>query len=190
MVNKNLTFIQLNIGVVTEHSKLTFNNYLETHKPTICCLNETKRQLDKDFAANYFTESTCRSVRSDDVAIIVSKDLSYTRLNELELKDHDSIWILTVVAGLNIKTGTAYLNPIETASMEKFIKQRGKVVNFYHQLNLDRVLFLGDCNARHCLWGDSICNPNGYFLLESLFAEDNILNNGEKKFCHPMVRVL
>ena len=56
------------------------------------------------------------------------------------------------------------------------------MVNFYHQHNLDGVMFLGDCNARHCLWGDSICNPNGYLLLESLSAEDNILNNGEKTF--------
>ena len=31
--------------------ELARSNYLETHKPTICCLNETKRQLDKDFAA-------------------------------------------------------------------------------------------------------------------------------------------
>ena len=182
MANKNLTFIQLNIGGVAEHSKLTFNNYLETHKPTICCLNETKRQLDKDFAANYFTESTCRGVRRDGVTIKINKDLSYSRLNELELKDHDSIWILTVVAGLNIIIGAAYLKPNETASTEKFIKQREKVVNFYHQHNPDGVLFLGDCNAKHCLWGDSICNPNGHLLLESLPAEDNILNNGEKKF--------
>ena len=41
---------------------------------------------------------------------------------------------------------------------------------------------MGDCNARHCSWGDSICNPNGYLLLESLSAEDNILNNGEATF--------
>ena len=182
MANKNLTFIQLNIDGVAEHSKFTFNNYLETHKPTICCLNETKRQLDKDFAANYFAESTCFGVRSDGVAIIISKDLSYTHSNELELKDHDSIWTLTMVAGLKIIIGTAYLKPNESASMEKFIKQREKVVNFYHQHNLDGVLFLGDCNTRHCLWGDSICILNGYLLVESLSAEDNILNNGEKSF--------
>ena len=42
--------------------------------------------------------------------------------------------------------------------------------------------FLGDCNARHCLWGDSICNPYGHLLVESLSAEDNILKNGEKTF--------
>ena len=182
MANKILTFIQLKIGGVAEHSKLTFNNYLETHKPTICCLNETKRQLDKDFAVNYITESTCRGVRNDGVAIIISKDLSYTRLNELELKDYDSIWILTVVAGLKILIGTAYLKPNETAQMEKFIKQSEKVVNFYHQHNHDGVLFLGDCNARDCSWGDSVCNPNGYLLLESLSAEDNIHNNGEATF--------
>ena len=92
MANKNLIFIQLNIGGISEHSKLTFNNYLETHKPTICCLNKTKRQLDNDFAANYFTESTCRGVRSDGVAIINNSDLSYSRLIKLELKDYDSIW--------------------------------------------------------------------------------------------------
>ena len=182
MANINLTFIELNIGGVAQHSKLTFTNYLETHKPTICCLNETKRQLDKDFAANYFTESTCSGVRSDGVAIIISKDLSYTRLNELELKDHDSILILTVVAGVKIIIGTAYVKPNEAASMEKYIEQREKVGNFHHQHSLDGVLFLGDCNARHCLWGDSICNPNGYLLLESLSAEDNVLKNGEKIF--------
>ena len=113
MANKNLTFIQLNIGGVAEHRKLTFNNYIETHKPTICCLNVTKRQLDKDFAAIYFTESTCRGVRSDGVAIIISKGLSYTRLKELELKEYNSIWNLTVVAGLKIIIGTAYLKPID-----------------------------------------------------------------------------
>ena len=126
MANKNLTFIQLNIGGVAEHSKLTFNNFLETHKPIICCLTETKRQLDKDFAANYFTETTCRGVKSDVVAIIISKDLSYTRLNELELKDYDSIWILTVVAGLKIIIGAAYLKPNETALMEKNYKTERK----------------------------------------------------------------
>ena len=56
------------------------------------------------------------------------------------------------------------------------------MVNFYHQHNLDGLLFLGGCNARHCLWGDSICNPNGYMLNESLSAEDNVLNNGEATF--------
>ena len=121
-------------------------------------------------------------MRSDGVAIIISKDFSYTHLNELELKNHDSIWILTVVAGLKVIIGTAYLKPNETASMEKFIKQREKVVNLSHQHNLDEVLFLGDCNAGNCLWGDSICNPNGYLLLESVSAEDNILNNRIKIF--------
>ena len=56
------------------------------------------------------------------------------------------------------------------------------MVNFYHQQNLDGVLFLGDCNARHCLWGDSICNAFGNLLLESLPAEDNIPNIGEATF--------
>ena len=63
-------------------------------------------------------------MRSDGVAIIISKDLGYTRLNELELKDFDRIWILKVVPGLKIIIGTAYLKPNETASVEKFIKQR------------------------------------------------------------------
>ena len=182
MANKTLTFIQPNKGGVAEHSKLTINKYIEIRKPTICCLNETKRQLDKDFAANYFTESTCRRVRGDGDAIIISEDLSYTRLNELELKDYNRIWILTVVAGLKIIIGTAYLKQNETALMEKFIEQTEKVVNFDHQHILDGLIILGDRNARHCLWGDNICNLNGYLLLESLSAEDNILNKGEATF--------
>ena len=80
--------------------------------------------MDKDFAANNFTESTCRDVRSDGVAIIKGEDLSCTRLIELELKDYDSIWILTVVAGLKFIFSTAYLKPNETALMEKLIIQR------------------------------------------------------------------
>ena len=63
-------------------------------------------------------------MRSDCVAIKISKDLSYTRLKEPELKDYDSNWILTVVAGLKIIIGTAYLKPIETTVMQKFIKER------------------------------------------------------------------
>ena len=56
------------------------------------------------------------------------------------------------------------------------------MVNFYNQPNLNGVLFLGDCNAGHRLWGDSICNPNGYLPLENLSAEDQTLNNGEATF--------
>ena len=147
MADKNLTFIQLNNSGVAEHSRLTFNNYNETQKQTICCLNETERQLGKDFAANYFTESTRRGVRSDGVAITTSKDLSYTRLNELELKSYDSIWILKMVSGLKVKIGTAYLKPNETASMGNFMKQKEKVANFYNQHNLEEVLFFRDCKA-------------------------------------------
>ena len=66
--------------------------------------------------------------------------------------------------------------------MDNCIKQREKVVNSYHQLNLDEVLFLGDCNARHCLWGDSMCNLNRYLLLETPSAQDNFLDNGEATF--------
>ena len=121
-------------------------------------------------------------MRSDGDAIIKSKDLSLTRLIELELKDYDIIWILTVVTGPEIIIGTAYLKPNETFLREKVKEQREKVVNFYDQQNLVGVLFLGDWNARHCLCGDSICNPNGYLLLENLSAEDNILNNGEATF--------
>ena len=115
MANKNLIFIQLNIGGIAEHIKKIFNIYLETHEPTICCLSKIKRRIDKDFAAIDFTESTCRGVRSDGVAVIISKDSSDTRSDELELKDYGSAWILTVVAGLKVITGTAYLKPIETA---------------------------------------------------------------------------
>ena len=86
------------------------------------------------------------------------------------------------MAGLNVIFGTAYLKPTKTALLEKFIKRREIVVNFYHQHNLYGVLILGDCNATHCLRVDSICNNNGYLLLESLSAEDNILSNGRATF--------
>ena len=190
MANQNLTFIQLKNGGVAEHSKLTFNIYFETHEPTICCLNETKRQLDKDFAANYFTESTCRGVRGDGVAIIISKHLIDTRLHELELQDFDSSWILTVVAGLTFIIGTAYLKPNETSLTEQFIKQTEKVVNFYHQHKLDGVFIMGDCNDRHCLEDDIICNPNGFLFWKAFLLMKTSSITEKQLFCEPMVRVL
>ena len=79
------------------------------------------------------------------------REMSYTRLNEVKQEDFDSIWKLTVVAGLKIIIGTAYLKPKEITLMQKIIKQRERVVNFYHQHNLEEVLFSWDCNARHYL---------------------------------------
>ena len=55
------------------------------------------------------------------------------------------------------------------------------MVNFYHQHNLDGVMFLGESDARH-RWCDSICNPNSYLLLENLSAEHQIPENGEATF--------
>ena len=182
MAEKTLSFMQLNICGVSDHSQAVFNNYLNSHKPMICCLNETKKILDKNAFTNYYTEPTCNSPNIGGIALVIRNGMSYSRLTDLEATDFDNAWILTSIAGLKVVVGTAYLRHNETEQMASFLRQKEKVANFIAKHDLDGMLFMGDCNARHYYWGDSSCNKNGDMLVENISIDDIIVNDGEETF--------
>ena len=181
MTKTKWCFLQLNICGISDHCQTAFDRYLDIHRPSICCLNETKKQLDKNAFTNYFTESAYKS-RAEGVAILIRQGYMYTRLQDLETDSFDNIWILAVIDGHRTLIGTAYLRPNETELMEIFLKQRKKVLSFATKHEIDGILFMGDCNARHFFWGDSTCNRNGELLAESLSSEDSVINNGEETY--------
>ena len=181
MVEKTLSFLQVNICGISDHSQVVLNNYMNTHKPMICCLNETKKILEKNAFTNYYTEPNCNSSYGG-IALVIRNDIFYTRLSDLEATDFDNAWILTSIAGLKIVVGTAYLRPNQTEQMTSFLRLKENIANFIVKHELDGMLFMGDCNARHYYWGDSSCNKNGDMLVENIAIDDIIVNDGEETF--------
>ena len=129
MVEKTLSFLQINICGISDRSQVVLNNYMNTHKPMICCLNETKKILEKNAFTNYYTEPTCKSSYGG-IALVIRNDIFNTRLSDLEAEDFDNAWILTSIAGLKIVVGTTYLRPNQTEQMTSFLRQKENVANF------------------------------------------------------------
>ena len=93
MKHKTATFVQLNISGISEHSKTTLEKFRDEKRPYFVCLNETKKILSPDFFNNFHTEAS-QTGNSGGVALSVNQEILYTRINDLECADLDSVWIL------------------------------------------------------------------------------------------------
>ena len=74
MVEKTLSFLQINICGISDHRQVVLNNYMNTHNPMICCLNETKKILEKNAFTNYYTEPNCNSSYGG-IALVIRNDM-------------------------------------------------------------------------------------------------------------------
>ena len=78
--------------------------------------------------------------------------------------------------------GTAYIPPNTQDSLSNLIHSLD-LANKHHIDNLlDRVVFIGDCNARHVAWGDTVTNAHGINLHDHLVPDYKINNDSGPTF--------
>ena len=66
--------------------------------------------------------------------------------------------------------------------IEQFTKMIMVAEEFVETHQLDGMILMGDLNARHETWGDSVTNRNGRLLIEQLSDDFLILNNGQPTY--------
>ena len=137
--------------------------------------------MSSDFFNNFHTEAS-QTGNSDGVAFSVSQVILYTRVNEIECPDLDSIWILGLFGKLKLLIATAYIRPNSIDCLKSFFQQLEAAQQFNKSNQLDNLIFLGDLNARHEYWGDSTDNLHGLELYNHLPYELTISNYGDPSF--------
>ena len=98
------------------------------------------------------------------------------------MTDFDNIWLITAIGGYKVLVITCYILPDDFMYIEQFTKMIMDAEEFVETHQLDGIIFLGDLNARHETWGDSVTNRNGRLLIEQLSDEFLILNNGQTTY--------
>ena len=83
MANSGLTFLQFNIRVLSDHSKIALNQNLQQTKTDVVFSNETKTQISANLI-DTFTTISCMGGSSGGVAFSLKNHTLYPRLNQLE----------------------------------------------------------------------------------------------------------
>ena len=76
MDERKLTFLQINICGLSEHSKIALNHYVHEKDPDVVFLNETKANLPWQFLNNYNAISEHKHGLGG-VAILLKEEIAY-----------------------------------------------------------------------------------------------------------------
>ena len=179
--NEKSYICTMNICGISELSKTTIEKFLDGKRPFFVCLNETKKTLSSDFFKNFHTEAS-KTGNSGGVVLSVNQEILYTRINELDCPDLESVWILGLLGKLKLLIATACIRPKSVDCLKSFLQQLEAAQQFVETNQLDGSIFLGDLNARHDYWGDSTNNLHGLELYIYLQYKLSIINYGYPTF--------
>ena len=90
---RRISFLQINICGLSNHSKIAIDAYLEKHKPDVVFLNETKQQIPDNAFTNYTTLSSTPKKSTGGVALLFRNDVAYAQIEELETKTMTILWL-------------------------------------------------------------------------------------------------
>ena len=117
MDDRKLTFMQINICGLSEHSKIAMNRYVREKDPDVVFLNETKACLPLHFLNNYNAISEHKRGLGG-VALLLNEEIPYARLSAIEENSVDNIVLTKVSNGLKLVVSTAYVQPENLDSQE------------------------------------------------------------------------
>ena len=140
MKHKTANFVQLNICAISEHSKTALEKFLDEKRPYFVCLNETKTFLKSDFFNNFHTEAS-QTGKSGGVALLVNQEILYTRINDLECPDLDSVCILGSLVKLKLLIASAYIRPNSIDCLKSFLQRLEAAQQFNKCNQLDGFIF-------------------------------------------------
>ena len=119
---RRISFLQINICGLSNHSKIAIDAYLKKQKPDVVFLNETKQQIPDNAFTNYTTLSSTHKQSTGGVALLFRNDVAYAQTEELETKNNDNIVAAANVRGLKLLTTTAYVKPDDKGELLELIK--------------------------------------------------------------------
>ena len=168
MDERKLTFMQINICRLIDHSKTASNHHLHKKDLDMVFLNETKAMLPKNFLNNY--NATIEQKHDlGGVAKLMKEDIPYARLSEI------------VSNGLKFVVSTAYVQTENLDGAKNVMKLLENCKKLVDDSKMISCLFFRDLNARHQYWGDTKSNCLGEEKVK-IVNTYSILNNGEPTF--------
>lgn len=173
-----LKILQLNINGLSSSTILALNKYMYAQGADVIALSETKYvgDLGREFP-NYLTvlkPSEHNPKRRGGVALLVRNEGLVERRNELEDPGTDAIFATVLIKGRRLLMSSLYVQPHNKESLDKVLNQIRAAEACVGQLRCEGLVAVGDYNARHPWWNETITNTAGIRLAE--FVEVNNLS--------------
>ena len=145
MDERKLTFMQMNICGLSEHSKIASNHFL--HEKDVVFLNETKASLHR----NFLNLNAISEHKHDlgGVAMLLKEEMPYARLSELEENSVDNIALSIMSNGLQFVVSTAFVQPENLDGVKNTTKLLKNCKRLVDESKMKSCIFFGDLNARH-----------------------------------------
>ena len=101
---------------------------------------------------------------------MVHKEAMFTQFSEISLmsKNIDTVWGMLSWGGKRYIIGNVYLKLDYISGVKEFISMLEKAYELSNKHRCAGVITMGDFNARHIIWNDSVVNKYGKCIEESL----------------------
>lgn len=134
------------------------DHFLNNFNLDVCCLNETRLSQERKLKCKgYIVYRNDRNSQGGGVAVIIRNNIKHYRIpNQTQFPDECVILNLITDAG-DVTVAAIYNPPNKTIKVNE--------INALFNIN-NKVLILGDLNARHIAWNCPTINVNGKILLK------------------------
>ena len=161
----------INICGMSNRSKFMLDKYANDEKFDAVAVQETGNDKTDDISlSNMDTITDSNLAVNRGAALFVKDNHSITKLEEIS-KDFcsiDSCWGLFITKGARYIIGTVYVKLAALKGISDVISMLSRAQELATKLKAKGVILLGDMNARHPSWGDSISNEYGNKLFQDL----------------------
>ena len=174
-----VTFMQINISGLSTLSSTGLDKYANDLKADVVAVAETKKDIPV-LLKNYdtpFISSTLQSggkVRSGGTALYITEKATGTaQIKQLEGKEFSSVWILCIIQNSTYLIASVYVPHNSPSATKEFLKAVEKANEFCKHNKVKYMKILGDFNARHTAWSNTISNKQGNILAEFINENDD-----------------
>ena len=175
---------QLNVGGLSNHSKIAVDNYITENRIDIMSLQEVgTAEIEEDAFCGMKT-SWHSGYRG--VGLAINPKYKPEHVKDLSKGDVDVIFNLCSLNRTGIMFASCYCRPeiSSTNSLKQLLLNLDEAWAWCKAKKIKNMVVMGDFNARSSNWGDSVTNPRGKLL--STFVEERghvcLHSSGTKTF--------
>lgn len=160
----------INICGLSERSNMLLNKYCSDENLSLVCIQETGAGKEWKTLHDMNTFEDTNKQANKGCAISVKCDLMFTQLFEISRMSSqiDTVWGILLLGGKKFLIGNVYLKLDYISGVGEFLAMLDKAYELSIRHSCAGVIAMGDFNARHFIWNDTMVNKYGKYLEDNL----------------------
>ena len=160
----------INICGLSQRSHMMLNKYVFDNDIILLSIQETGRNQEYKKLDNMKTYEDTNNQTNKGCAVMVRNDAMFTQFCDISKcsKNIDTVWGMLCWSGRRYIIGNVYLKLDYLSGVKEFIGMLDKAFNLGKKHQCSGIITMGDFNARHIIWNDSVNNKYGKCLEECL----------------------